>query len=191
MFSTLLLLLLSTAPDAPAEALPAEALGAPPQVNEAPTAWACTVETLQSGRECVFEAQVSPSTAVKEQAAGNVRTLKDVAHALCLDAARPPSGLSVDKNLVGQCERQYTEAAEDTCELEGKVSVIDAKGRFAPAARACYRKLSEVLQDIAMQAAVASARCGSGCALVMPQGAAATLPSAARAPGSGQAAGSL
>jgi len=159
MFTTLLLLLLSSAPDAPGGALPPEALGAPPRANELPTAWACTVETLQSGRECVFEAEVTASTAVKEQAAGNVRTLKDIAHTLCLHAARPSSGLAADKNLVGQCERKYTEAAEDTCGLGGKVPVIDAKGRFAPAARACYRKLSAVLQDVTMMAAVASACC--------------------------------
>ena len=36
---------------------------------------------------------------------------------------------------------------------------IDAKGRFAPAARACYRQLSLVLQDTAMMATVASACC--------------------------------
>ena len=42
---------------------------------------------------------------------------------------------------------------------EGKVPIIDAKGRFAPAARACYRQLSSVLQDTAMMATVASACC--------------------------------
>ncbi|ATB32770.1 hypothetical protein [Melittangium boletus] len=159
MFTAILLLLLSSAPDAPDEALPPEALGAPPQANEQPTAWACTVETLQSGRQCVFEAEVAASTAVKDQAASNVRTLKDIAHALCLHAARPSSGLAADKNLVGQCERKYTEAAEDACGLGGKVPVIDAKGRFAPEARVCYLKLEKVLQDIATMATVASACC--------------------------------
>ena len=58
-----------------------------------------------------------------------------------------------------QCERKYSDASEDACGLEGKAPVIDAKGRFAPAARTCYRKLSEVLQEITTMATVASACC--------------------------------
>ncbi|WP_395805041.1 hypothetical protein [Archangium minus] len=159
MITAVILALLCSAPDAAGTTLPAEALGAPPQVNEAPTAWACTVETLRSGRECVFEAEVTSSTDVQSQAAGNIRTLKEIGHALCLQAAKPPSGVAADKNLVATCERKYADAAEDACGLDGKVPVIDAKGRFAPAARACYRQLSTVLQDTAMMATVASACC--------------------------------
>ena len=165
MISAMLLLLLTSTPTSPpgaaGEPLSPDALGAPPQVNAAPTAWACTVETLREGRECVFEAEVAASTAVQEQAAGNVRTLRDIARVLCTHAARPSSRPGADKNLVGQCEHKYTEAVEDTCGLDGKVPVIDARGRFAPEARACYRKLSSVLQDITMMAAVAS-ECGGG-----------------------------
>jgi hypothetical protein len=120
------------------------------------------VETLREGRECVFEAEVTTSTAVQEQAEGNVRTLRDIAHALCSQAARMPSRPGADKSLVGQCEHKYTEAVEVECGLEGKVPVIDARGRFAPEARGCYRKLSSVLQDITMSAAVTS-ECGGSC----------------------------
>ncbi|HYO69613.1 MAG TPA: hypothetical protein VEU33_26410 [Archangium sp.] len=102
---------------------------------------------------------MSSSTDVQAQAAGNVRTLKDIGHALCVQAAKPPSGVAADKNLVAQCERKFTDAAEDHCGLDGKTPVIDAKGRFAPAARACYRQLSQVLQDTTMMATVASACC--------------------------------
>ena len=159
MITAVLLAVLCSTPETRAEALPPEALGAPPQQNPAPTAWACTVETLKSGRECVFEADVTPSTDVRSQASSNVRTLQDIGRALCQEAARPPSGVAADKNLVEQCERKYAEASEDACGLDGKVPVIDARGRFAPAARACYRQLSVVLQDISMMATVASACC--------------------------------
>lgn len=161
MTIAVLLALLCSTPDVAGAALPPEALGAPPKADESPTAWACTVETLRAGRECVFEAEVTPaaSTDVQAQAANNLRTLKDIGHALCAQAARPPSGVAADRNLVAQCERQYADAVEDACGLDGSVPVIDAKGRFAPVARACYRQLSSVLQDIAMMAAVASACC--------------------------------
>jgi hypothetical protein len=101
----------------------------------------------------------SSSTDVKAQASSNVRTLKDIGPALCTRAAKPPAGAVADKNLAAQCERKYADAAEDACGLEGAVPIIDAKGRFAPAARACYRQLSTVLQDTAMMATVASACC--------------------------------
>lgn len=159
MITVVLLALLCSAPDADGAKLSPEALGAPPQSDETPTAWACTVETLRSGRECVFEADVSSSTDVHAQASSNVRTLKEIGHTLCLQAAKPPSGVAPDKNLVAQCERKYADAADDACGLDGKVPVIDARGRFAPAARACYRQLSSVLQDVAMMATVASACC--------------------------------
>jgi hypothetical protein len=161
MITAVLLALLCSTPDAASATLPAEALGAPPKVDESPTAWACTVDTLRAGRECVFEAEISASgsTDVKAQAANNIRTLKDVGHALCTQAARPPSGVAADKNLVAQCERKFADAADDACGLDGAVPVIDAKGRFAPAARTCYRQLSSVLQDTAMMATVASACC--------------------------------
>ena len=157
MMTAVLLALLSSTPG-PGAVLPPEALGAPPQVDESPTAWACTVETLRAGRECVFEAEMTPaaSTNVQAQAASNVRTLKDIGHALCLQAAKPPSGGALDRHLLEQCERQYTDITEDTCGLDGKVPIIDAKGRFAPAARACYRSLSEMLQEITMKATMDS-----------------------------------
>jgi hypothetical protein len=159
MITAVLLALLCSSPDGATQALPPGALGAPPQADESPTAWACTVETLRTGRECIFEADVTSSTDVQAQSAGNVRSLKDIGHTLCVQAAKPPSGVAADKNLVTQCERKFADAAEDSCGLDGKTPVIDAKGRFAPAARTCYRQLSQVLQDTAMMATVASACC--------------------------------
>jgi hypothetical protein len=159
MITAVLLALLCSTPDAQGTSLPPEALGAPPRVDESPTAWACTVDTLRQGRECVFEAEVTAATDAKAQAASNIRALRDIAPALCAQAAKPPSGAAADRELVTKCERKFADAAEDACGLDGSVLVIDAKGRFAPAARTCYRQLSQVLQDTAMMATVASACC--------------------------------
>jgi hypothetical protein len=162
MTIAVLLLLLSAAPQSGgAASLPAEALGAPPKADESPTAWACTVETLRAGKECVFEAEVSStrSTDVKAQEASNVRTLVDIGRTLCAKSARTASEAPVDPALVALCTRRFTDTAELWCGLEGSGPVIDAKGRFAPGARACYRGLSEVLQDTSLKAAVASACC--------------------------------
>ena len=68
MITAVLLALLCSAPDAAGATLSPDALGAPPQSDESPTAWACTVETLRAGRECVFEAEVTSSTDVHAQA---------------------------------------------------------------------------------------------------------------------------
>ncbi|HSP77175.1 MAG TPA: hypothetical protein VLQ93_01505 [Myxococcaceae bacterium] len=169
MMTAVLLTLLCSTPDATGAGLPPEALGAPPRVDETPTAWACTVDTLQAGRECVFEAEVAPSasTDVTAQAAGNVRTLQEIGPTLCAHAAKSPSGAVADRTLVALCQRNYADAAEDACGLEGSVPVIDARGRFAPAARGCYRRLSAVLQDTLTMATVATACCQcaarSGC----------------------------
>ncbi|WP_257447217.1 hypothetical protein [Archangium lipolyticum] len=158
MITAVILALLCSTPDAPGAKLSPDALAAPPRADESPTAWACTVETLRAGRECVFESEVtaSDSTNSQAQAASNVRTLKDIGPMLCAQAAKPPSGSATDKNLVAQCERKYADTAEDFCGLDGKLPIIDAKGRFAPAARHCYHQLSELLQDVTMRATVAS-----------------------------------
>lgn len=157
--AVLLAILLGQAPQEGAKpALPKGALAAPPVVNEAPTAWACTVDTLREGRECIFESEPSSATPGAEQSSANVRTLKDAAPALCAEAARPPSGGNTDKVLVDMCSRMLTPATE-ACGLEGAVPVVDSKGRFAPQARSCYRGIARVLQDVNLMAAVGSSCC--------------------------------
>jgi hypothetical protein len=167
--AVLLAFLLGQAPQAGAKPdLSPEALSAPPRVNVAPTAWACTVDTLREGRECVFEAEPSTVTAGAEQATANVRSLKQAAPALCAEAAKPPSGGATDRALAGMCEKSLVPAVE-ACGLEGAVAVVDARGRFAPEARSCYRGIARVLQEVQMMAALASPccqcaaqRCGAG-----------------------------
>lgn len=157
--AVLLAFLLGQAPQAGQQpSLPPEALGAPPLVNEAPTAYACTVDTLREGRECIFEAERASSAPGGDQASSNVSTVRQAAPALCAEAAKPPSGGATDRALAALCERMLAPAT-DACSLNGSAAVIDAKGRFAPEARTCYRGLSRVLQDVTMMATVSSGCC--------------------------------
>lgn len=157
--AVLLAILLGQAPqEGTKPALPPGALAAPPVVNESPTAWACTVDTLREGRECTFEAEPSTTTPGAEQSAANVRTLKQAAPALCAEAARPPSGGNTDRALVSLCERMLSPATE-ACGLEGAAPIVDTKGRFDPRARGCYRGIARVLQDVNLMAAVGSTCC--------------------------------
>ncbi|WP_164020187.1 hypothetical protein [Pyxidicoccus trucidator] len=153
------LFLLGAAPDGNnAPALPPEALAAPPVADDSPTAWACTVDTLRAGKECVFEAALSTGSPNDGQDTANRKLLTDVARALCSEAVGAIRESRPDATLTALCERRYS-AAVDQCGLDGTASVIDAKGRFAPGARACYRALSSVLQDVQTMATVVSPCC--------------------------------
>jgi hypothetical protein len=147
-------LLLGAGPnDGPAASSP-PSLEAAPVADESPTAWSCTADTLRAGKECVFEAEVTPSEPNKEQSASNIRTIQELGRTLCAEAARSSAGEGKpDRNLAATCEKKYASAAE-RCGLEGTVPVVDSKGRFAPAARACYRAVSGVLQETQMAATV-------------------------------------
>lgn len=143
----------------PADGSQASSLEAAPLADESPTAWSCTVDTLRSGRECVFEAELTAAEPDRDQAANNLRLVQGMGKTLCADAARPREDEGKpDKALAALCEKKYASASE-RCDLEGTVSVVDAKGRFAPAARACYRALAGALQETQMMATVASPCC--------------------------------
>jgi hypothetical protein len=155
----LLSLFLGAAPNDGSPASSPQSLAAPPVADESPTAWSCTADTLRSGKECVFEAELTPSEPNRDQAASNVRTIQEMGRTLCAEAARPRSGEGKpDRNLLSVCEKKYAAAAE-RCGLEGTVPIVDAKGRFAPAARACYRAISGALQETVMMATVAAPCC--------------------------------
>jgi hypothetical protein len=147
-------LFLGAAPNDGSPASSPQSLESPPVADDSPTAWSCTADTLRSGKECVFEAELTPSEPNKDQAASNVRTVQQLGHTLCAEAARPRSeDGKTDSNLAATCEKKYATAAA-RCDLEGTVAIVDAKGRFAPAARACYRAISGVLQETQMAATV-------------------------------------
>lgn len=147
-------LLLGAAPNDGSGAASAQSLEAPPVADESPTAWSCTADTLRSGKECVFEAELTPADPNKDQAASNIRTIQDMARTLCAEASKSSSTEGKpDRNLATTCEKKYAAAAE-RCSLEGTSPIVDAKGRFAPSARACYRAISGVLQETQMAASV-------------------------------------
>ncbi|WP_408891724.1 hypothetical protein ACJ2CR_05550 [Myxococcus faecalis] len=152
------LFLLGSAPPAATPALAPEALSAPPVSDDSPTAWACTVDTLREGKECVFESEATPGTPSPEQDAANRKLLKDISRALCTETVgNAREGVS-DATLVAMCEKRYL-AAADKCGLGGNVSIVDSKGRFAATARTCYRGLSTVLQEAQLMATVAAPCC--------------------------------
>lgn len=152
-------LLLSAGPNDGSQASSLQPLEAPPMADESPTAWSCTVDTLRAGKECVFEAELATAEPNRDQAASNVRTVQGMGRTLCTEAARAQAGDGKpDRALTALCEKKYASAAE-RCDLEGTVAVVDSKGRFAPAARACYRALSGALQETQMMASVASPCC--------------------------------
>ncbi|RKH46451.1 hypothetical protein [Corallococcus sicarius] len=154
-----LMLLGAAPPGAAPSSLPPEALGAPPLVDVSPTAWACTIDTLRAGKECVFEAEMPPAGAPSSDVEkANVKLLQDASRALCTEAVSNARDGQPDPKLVTVCERKYA-AVVGRCGLEGGTSVVDSKGRFSPAARACYRALSTVLQDVQLMATVASTCC--------------------------------
>ena len=155
MISVVILsLLLSAAPNDGSSASSPQSLEAPPVADESPTAWSCTADTLRSGKECVFEAELTPAEPNKDQAANNIRTIQEMGRTLCAEASRTrTSEGKPDRTLASTCEKKYASAAE-RCSLDGTVPVVDSKGRFAPAARACYRAISGVLQETQMAATV-------------------------------------
>jgi hypothetical protein len=148
-----LLLVLTIAAQAPRA--PAVPLSAPPAPDSSPTAWSCTVETLISGKDCVFESEDAPSTDVAAQEAQNVRFAREMGASACGRVAR--SGGKVDKRLSDVCQREFAAVAE-TCGLEGASPLVDGKGRFAPAARGCYLQLADVLHRTTFSA-ISSSQC--------------------------------
>ncbi|WP_254614429.1 MULTISPECIES: hypothetical protein [unclassified Myxococcus] len=152
------LFLLGSTPEASTPALPPEALAAPPISDDSPTAWACTVDTLREGKECVFESDAAASASGAEQATANRKLLKDISRALCTEAVGNAREGRTDATLIALCERRYV-AAADQCGLAGGTPIVDAKGRFAPGARTCYRGLSSVLQEVQLMATVAAPCC--------------------------------
>lgn len=116
------------------------------------------MDTLRAGKECVFEADLSAGAPSDSQDASNKKLLQDVARALCTEAVGNIREGRPDATLTALCERRYITAV-DQCGLEGTSFVVDAKGRFAPGARSCYRALANVLQEVQFMATVASPCC--------------------------------
>lgn len=137
---------------------------APPPLNatvkpdRTPTAWACTVDTLMSGKDCLFEASSETVSDHAAQRTQNVRFARQLAQAACGKAARPGPGSTPDRTLLDLCEKDFNAAAE-TCALDGKAVLVDGQGRFSSGAQLCYRALADVLQRAALMSSLASGCC--------------------------------
>jgi len=136
-------------------------LMAPPTTSAAPTAFACTVETLVSGKTCVFEG-TSPATDPAQARTDAKRLAED----LCAQAARR-SAAEADATLIEACRRDIAEKAR---RCAGNGVLLDVEGRFLPAARACYATLEAALAEVRFMDAATTecCRCAveNGCAPV-------------------------
>ena len=128
------------------------------KVDQSPTAWSCTVETLRSGKDCVFETEARPSSDVHGQATQNVAFAKRLVDTLCATAAKPSGAPKADPSLQQLC-RTELEPQVELCAAEGERPLVDAKGRFSEAGRPCYLALREGLSKVVTMAEVASACC--------------------------------
>ena len=133
-----------------------------PWPTSAPTAWSCTADTLRSGKECVFEAELTPAESNKEQASSNVRTIQEHGPDAVRGGREVPRRARASRIATSPPRaRRSTPPPRSGAAWSGTVSIVDSKGRFAPAARACYRAISAVLQETQMSVTVgktASAR---------------------------------
>jgi hypothetical protein len=152
--------------EAPAQQPAPRALATRERPDRTPTAWACTVDTLISGKDCLFEAgheQVADAPAQREQ---NVKFARNLAKAACGKALKPEAGEASDATLLEVCERDFALAA-DSCGVDGRAVLVDGQGRFSPQALGCYRSLSDVLQRLSLMGSLASSCCRcmlrSGC----------------------------
>ncbi len=128
-------------------------LAAPPQADSSPTGFACTVDTLISGADCVFEGD--PNLA---PAAGTTSwSTASASETLCAAASRPPSEARPDAGVRSACEADVSRSLE-RCARPGTV-LLDPGGRFLPSARACYAAIGNALARARTLAATVAPCC--------------------------------
>lgn len=141
-------------------------LYAPPSARPEASGFACSAETLVSGVDCIMESDAPAATATAAQAQDNRAVAAALATWACAAVSRPTPEATADPSVQAQCERAFKERALE-CGAAGARPLLDAQGRFAPEARACYAALGLVLAAARTQAAVtvpccrclAAARC--------------------------------
>jgi hypothetical protein len=150
-------------------AVTARAEGVEPAADpEDGSGWACTPDTLLSGKDCAFESESKVQTGPEaaRQSADNARSAGAFGPKACAAAATVATEARPDKDLLAVCERDFAEAAAH-CDV-GPEPLLDGKGRFAASARGCYQGLSRVLQRVALMASVTVKCCRclakTGCA---------------------------
>jgi hypothetical protein len=142
-------------------------LYAPPRADTSATVYACTVETLLSGRDCVFEGQAPPALEPARQARENGLAAASLADRACGRAARLSTEARPDGGVLGACKRDFRERAAG-CASDGTAPLLDPEGRFGAGARGCYAAMSQVLARTRLMASATGACCrclaANGCA---------------------------
>lgn len=127
---------------------------------EEPTAYACSAQTLLTGKPCAFEGEErAQSASAGEQKKLNRQVLTTVAEKGCRDVAKAGPFRKMDVEALARCKRQFGTAAENVCELEDGGALVDNQGRFVPGARECYEALGQVLSAVRTDSELAAACC--------------------------------
>jgi hypothetical protein len=121
------------------------------------TDFACNVETLVTGAECVLESNAAAAPDRARQARANTRMVSALAERVCPRAARRRPGAPPDPDVVALCKRAFAEEAP-RCDAGGVRPLVDAQGRFAPEGRRCYATLVQAVSR-SRTATASSARC--------------------------------
>lgn len=151
--STVFPFLLLLGPAAMAEDAPAvnPALFAEPTANPAPTAFACSIETLLKGVDCVFETDAPVQDPTTQRSRENAALAAGLAPRAC-------ARLSLGKDLDAVCQADFRLAAQQ-CASENRRPLLDSRERFSPGARSCYFAMGEVLRKVVTLGAVAAPCC--------------------------------
>jgi hypothetical protein len=131
---------------------PDQRLGAPPHVDDSPTAFSCTLETLLSGTVCVFEGNPAPALPAEP-----AWTMPDAGRQLCAAGARAPGFARADAALLAWCQAETVKAIRRCTDSPARL--LDGSGRFLPSARSCYAAIGEVLAKARTLAATSGPCC--------------------------------
>jgi hypothetical protein len=154
---TAMLALLGAAAAAAAQQ-PDPRLYAPPSPDRSPSAFACTVDTLLAGADCVFEGQAPAAPDARRQAEENGRAAAALGNRACARAAKLASEPRADPDVLAACHREFARKAAG-CAADGSAPLLDADGRFGNGARACYAAMADVLAKARLMAAATGACC--------------------------------
>jgi len=131
---------------------------ASPRADLSPTAYACTVETLQVGRPCVFEGRAPSALSEARQAEDNARSAAALADQACRRAARLATEARPDGGVLAACKTDFVGKAAG-CAARGSEALLDEEGRFTPPFRACYAGMAEVLARTRLMASATGGCC--------------------------------
>ena len=132
-------------------------LNAPGPVDERPSVIACSVDTLRTSVQCLFDARPlaaadSPAARTR-QASDNKAAAQLLGDKLC--RARVETLDLTDQERLARLQGclSRVKAALPVCTLEGKEALLDADSQFGAQGQACYVALAEAAQRVSVAAA--------------------------------------